>query len=335
MTSVPSGAPSVASWPLRRWWSPTDARCTTRDAERTYPVGSAPARASPRPESASERHVHARPGLQLDFEADVCGRRRVRQRPHGDEIRAGLRQRSDAVERDATGDLHLARGRGRAARLHERHRAAGCPPAAHRLPPPARRPPARGSAPRPRSARSGRMLPRAREPRIAIPPASRMWLSLIRNASYRPKRWFVPPPMRTAYFSSARSVGVVFRVSRIVIRPPDASTKRRVMRGHARQPLQEVERDPLGREQRARGPSHLADDCPRLARRALVDPRRQHGRRIDEREGRGGDRHPSDDERGFGQQHAVARAHPPARSRSSSRRRAPMSSASARLTRSR
>ncbi len=37
-------------------------------------------------------------------------------------------------------------------------------------------------------------------------------------------RWFVAPPIRTAYFSRARSVGVVLRVSRIVIVPPLAST---------------------------------------------------------------------------------------------------------------
>ena len=35
------------------------------------------------------------------------------------------------------------------------------------------------------------------------------------------------PPARTAYFSSARSVGVVLRVSRTVMRPPAASTNRR------------------------------------------------------------------------------------------------------------
>ena len=47
--------------------------------------------------------------------------------------------------------------------------------------------------------------------------------------SYSPKRWFVPPPMRTAHFSMARSVGVVLRVSstRQPV-PSTASTKRRV-----------------------------------------------------------------------------------------------------------
>src|SRR5580704_10676757 len=45
-----------------------------------------------------------------------------------------------------------------------------------------------------------------------MPPATAMWLSLINTASSRPKRWLKPPPQRTAYFSSARSPGVVLRV---------------------------------------------------------------------------------------------------------------------------
>ena len=40
-----------------------------------------------------------------------------------------------------------------------------------------------------------------------------MWFSLIRIASYSPARWFVAPPAATAAFSSARSPGVVLRVS--------------------------------------------------------------------------------------------------------------------------
>ena len=42
-------------------------------------------------------------------------------------------------------------------------------------------------------------------------------------------RWLTPPPQRTAYFSSARSPGVVLRVSRTVPPVPSrASTQRRV-----------------------------------------------------------------------------------------------------------
>ena len=43
-------------------------------------------------------------------------------------------------------------------------------------------------------------------------PRSAMWLSLISTASSRPKRWLMPPPQRTAYFSKARRPGVVLRV---------------------------------------------------------------------------------------------------------------------------
>src|SRR5580700_4102860 len=61
------------------------------------------------------------------------------------------------------------------------------------------------------------------------PPASRIWFSLIRTASPRSLRWFLPPPTRTAYFSRARSPGVVFRVSRIsALVPSTARTNRRV-----------------------------------------------------------------------------------------------------------
>ena len=53
-----------------------------------------------------------------------------------------------------------------------------------------------------------------------MPPATAMWLSLIRMASSRPKRWLKPPPQRTAYFSSARSPGVVLRVQQKRVRVP-------------------------------------------------------------------------------------------------------------------
>jgi len=58
----------------------------------------------------------------------------------------------------------------------------------------------------------------------AIPPARRMWLSLIRIRSNNPKRWLLPPPTRTAYFSRSRRLGVVLRVSSTVMRPAAAST---------------------------------------------------------------------------------------------------------------
>ena len=297
-TSVPSGAPSLASWPATSLVEPTDARCTITRPERTNAIGM-------RREGQREvrnrhpaEHVHAGHGLELDFEADVRGRRRVRQRSHGDEIRAGLRQRRDPVERHAARDLHLARGRAPAARLHERPPAADCPPAAYRLPPPAPRRPARGSAPPPRP-RDPAACCRAARTAEAIPPASRTWLSLIRNASYRPKRWFVPPPTRTAYFSSARSLGVVFRVSRIVIRPPDASTKRRVSVAMPDSRCRKLSATRSAVSSARAGPRTSPMTVPGSHAAPSSTRARQHGRRIDELEGRGGDRQASDDERDF------------------------------------
>ena len=53
----------------------------------------------------------------------------------------------------------------------------------------------------------------ARRTASPTPPATATWLSLMSTASSRPKRWLEPPPTRTAYFSRARSPGVVLRVS--------------------------------------------------------------------------------------------------------------------------
>src|SRR5579872_740010 len=63
---------------------------------------------------------------------------------------------------------------------------------------------------------------------MPVPPR---WLSFTSTASERLPRWFVPPPARTAAFSSARRPGVVLRVSSTRVRgfaPVAASTKRRV-----------------------------------------------------------------------------------------------------------
>ena len=60
-------------------------------------------------------------------------------------------------------------------------------------------------------------------------PAASLWLSLIMATSYRPMRLLVPPPARTAYFSSARRPGVVLRVSSTVaLLPASRSAQRRV-----------------------------------------------------------------------------------------------------------
>ncbi len=66
------------------------------------------------------------------------------------------------------------------------------------------------------STSSGRpgAAPRTARIAAAIPPAAATWLSFTSAASPSPMRWFIPPPQRTAYFSSWRSPGVVLRVSR-------------------------------------------------------------------------------------------------------------------------
>ena len=74
------------------------------------------------------------------------------------------------------------------------------------------------------STSSPRPAARARATAAAIEPASRTWLSLISNPSPSPNRWLVTPPARAAYFSRARSAGVVLRVSRTVVRPAAAVT---------------------------------------------------------------------------------------------------------------
>ena len=127
-------------------------------------------------------------------------------------------------------------------------------------------------------------------PRCTTPPASRTWLSLISMPSSRPKRWLTPPPARTAYFSSARSSGVVLRVSRTVMRPAGRVDELPRQRGDAGQPLQEVERRALGGQQRRRAaresrrprcPARTASPSPRCTRdrdvrdRAAGTPRRR------------------------------------------------------------
>ena len=77
-----------------------------------------------------------------------------------------------------------------------------------------------GSSCRAARIRSTRLADAAGEPDVVVLDQDRVVQPVTGDWS--------PPPARTAYFSSARSVGVVFRVSRMVMRPPAASTKRRV-----------------------------------------------------------------------------------------------------------
>ncbi len=92
-----------------------------------------------------------------------------------------------------------------------------------------------------------RARPRASTGRM--PPATAMWLSLIRIASSSPKRWLKPPPQRTAYFSSARSPGVVFRVQQIrALVPASGGRKPRSAVATPQRRPTKVQRDALGGE---------------------------------------------------------------------------------------
>jgi hypothetical protein len=75
-----------------------------------------------------------------------------------------------------------------------------------------------------------------------------------------------------------------------------------------RQALEKVERDPLGREQRACRAAYLAEHRARLTGRSIVHPRRQRCGAIDLREGLARDGQPGDDQGRLGHEHAV-RAH--------------------------
>ena len=118
---------------------------------------------------------------------------------------------------------------------------------------------------------------RARRTAAPTPPARAAWFSLIRIASYRPARWLVAPPAATAAFSSVpqpgrRLAGVEDHRSagsdRLRHGPDAAGGHRR----HARQPLQEVQRGPLARQQRPSAAGH-ARHLAALAPDALVHQR--------------------------------------------------------------
>src|SRR5438132_365244 len=68
--------------------------------------------------------------------------------------------------------------------------------------------------------RKGEAAALARRTAAPTPPAAAAWLSLTRIPSKSAPRWFVPPPARTAAFSSSRMPGLVFRVSSRRVRVP-------------------------------------------------------------------------------------------------------------------
>ena len=112
-----------------------------------------------------------------------------------------------------------------------------------------------------------------------------MWFSLIRTASYRPARWLWAPPALTAAFSSARSPGVVLRVSSTFAGVPSSSAHRpRGRRGHPREVGQEVERRALSGEQRTGASAQPQHRVPLLAPDALLDLARDLDLRVEQLE---------------------------------------------------
>ena len=214
------------------------------------------------------------------------------QRADRHEVGAGGGELRDAFEGHAAGDFDLRAMARLVPPRRESDWSACCRPESSRRRPRAPGPPGSASPPRLRPAGRAGARGRAR-PRPATPPARRMWLSLIRIASNRPTRWFDAPPARTAYFSSTRSVGVVLRVSRIVMRPPAASTNRRARVAMPDRPLEKVERSPLADEQRAgacrtprRSPRRRGRRRRRLCAQCTARPPRAAGTSRTRRRGR-------------------------------------------------
>ena len=96
------------------------------------------------------------------------------------------------------------------------------------------------------------------------------WLSFTSTKSESEPRWLTPPPARTAAFSSARSPGMVLRVSQMRTpprSPATASTNARVGGGDAGQVAEEVERGALAGEH---GAQRAGDGADHLAGREAV-----------------------------------------------------------------
>ena len=149
-----------------------------------------------------------------DVKRHVQRPRAVREPAHRHVVHAGRRDRPRGLWRDPLRRPLSSRVPAQGRLLRPASVAACCRAARHRP---------RGRAPRAvassvsTSTSTLTIGPTARRTRWTagpIPPAIAMWLSFTSTASSRPNRWLTPPPIRTAYFSSARSPGVVFRVHR-------------------------------------------------------------------------------------------------------------------------
>ena len=201
----------------------------------------------------------------VQVERDVHRRRGVGERADGDGVHARLGVRPDVLQRDAARRLRssTARRRGRARTIADGRAPswAGVMLSSSTARAPASSASASCSSESTSTWTTTSPVRRASTARsaAATPPAAATWLSLIRTASYSPMRWLRPPPTRTAYFSKSRRPGVVLRVSDT--EAPRAGDRVDVAARHrrdARQPLQQVQREPLAGEDRRRGSGRAA-----------------------------------------------------------------------------
>ena len=180
-TTQPSARRAPPARTRRRW---STARRVPRRAMPSVPAArpaSASSSAASGGRASRSLGVTSRSRLRrFDLEAEVDGRRRVRQRADRDEVGAGRRQLRHAAPSVTPPEISVF-ARPAAARAPPRRCRAstGCRAGRCRRRRAAPRPPARGSAPRPRSASRGSPCASASRP-STTPPASRTWLSLIR-----------------------------------------------------------------------------------------------------------------------------------------------------------
>ena len=194
--------------------------------------------------------VHRTPD-EIEAQVEHGGRMGQRARPISGPVRPRRSRRSSPASRRPRPRSRSARSPRRAPRAMARghRRRDPCCRAARRRPRPAPpRPPAPASSHSICTRRPGHSARARATASVMVTPAR--WLSLTSTASERLERWLTPPPAWTAAFSSARSPGVVLRVSSTCtagLRAWAAATYRAVKRGDAREPAQEVERGALRR----------------------------------------------------------------------------------------
>ena len=155
--------------------------------------------------SAAQQRRRVRDHSGFDFKADIDGRRRVRQRADRDEVGAGGRELGmrSSVTPPEISTLRAPAGTARPPRgsSSTRH-VVGAGRCRRRRLDAHRRPLLDALRLDLDAADQGDARVR-RRPLRATPPASLMWLSLIRIASKSPIRWLAPPPAHRVHFRAS------------------------------------------------------------------------------------------------------------------------------------